>query len=130
MRELVGYLAARGGGEQTVARRAAGALQQFQCNQLWRKDRAYPAALDGESIGTDIALGKGPASASAITDDILTHRVRSGSPITVFYAGENFTGDAAAGAIPGFAYSIEISQRARPPARERGEGDAVPDQAA
>jgi hypothetical protein len=127
MRELIGYLVAWGGAEQTVARRAAGALQQFQCKQLRRKDRAYPTVLDGESIGTDIALGNSPPP---MTDDMLTNRVRGGSPITVFYAGENFTDDAAAGAIPGFAYLIEISKRARPPARERGEGDAVPDQAA
>jgi hypothetical protein len=117
MRGLIGYLVAWGGAEQTVARSAAGALQQFQCKQLRRKDRAYPTVLDGESIGADITLGKSPTIASAITDDVLTDRVRSGGPITVSYAGENFTDEAAAGAIPGFAYLIEISKRAGPPAR-------------
>ena len=126
MRELIGYLVAWGGAEQTVARRAAGALQQFQC-KLRRKDRAYRTVLDGESSGTDIALGNSPPP---MTDDMLTNRVRSGGPITVFYAGENFTDDAVADAIPGFACLIEIFKRARPPARERGEGDAVSHQPA
>jgi hypothetical protein len=127
MRELIGYLVAWDGAEQTVARRAAGARQQLQCKQLRRKDRAYPTVLDGESSGTDIALGNSPPP---MTDDMLTNRVRSGGPITVFYAGENFTDDAVADAIPGFACLIEIFKRARPPARERGEGDAVSHQPA
>jgi hypothetical protein len=111
MGELIGYLVACRGAEQVAARMAAGGPQQFQCRQFLRKrllrkaDRTDHALIGEESIGTDIAFGKAPTIARPMTDDILTDGVRSGSPISVFYAGENFTDDAVeevAGAMPGF----------------------------
>jgi len=100
MRELIGYLAARGGDEEAAVRMAAGIPQQF----LHKEDRAdaVRARICGDSIGARFAIGK----------TAISHAVRSapaGSPITIVYARENFTADvveAIANAIPDFGVSV------------------------
>jgi hypothetical protein len=105
MRELIGYLVARGGAEDAAARMAAGISQripgrQFVCRHFLCKQ-------------VDIAIGETPGitrapAGSASTDGILTANIRTGSsgtssPITIIYCRENFTDHAIEGttaAIP------------------------------
>ncbi len=99
MRELTGDLVAGRGAEQAVARTIADLSQQFQCGQFFgeqflrKEDWAGHAPIACESIGTDIALDadialdKPSRTAHPMTNDVLIDRVRSGAPITVFYAG-------------------------------------------
>jgi hypothetical protein len=89
MREIIGYIVARRGAEEASVRTDAFAPQrheQFLCKPLLRKDRADDALNDDESIG-------------ARTDS-----ARTGSPITIIYAREIYTGAAVdeIAAIPGF----------------------------
>jgi hypothetical protein len=96
MRKLSGYLVARRGAEQAAARMAAGISQQFLCKEDWA-ERVH-APIGDESIADGIAIGK-----TATSDT--TDSARTGSPITIIYACENFTDNAveeAAGAIPSF----------------------------
>jgi hypothetical protein len=94
MRELIGYLVACSGAEQAVARRAGGAPQQFQCKQFLCKQ--FPRKED------------------------LIDRVRSDSPITVFYAGQSLTGDATDIVAGGNARLWPV--RLRLPSRATGKG--------
>jgi hypothetical protein len=120
MRELMGYLAARNGGEDTAARTVAGIpqrilrwhLYRFLRNGLRRKgDRAGHArgpdqAWINQSIGAGIAIGPAPGithSPTDTSDDMRADSVVTGSPITIVYSRETFTDDAIeeiAGAIP------------------------------
>jgi hypothetical protein len=83
MRKLNGYLVARKGAERAAARMAAGISQQFLCKED-RAERIH-APIDDESIVDRIAVVK-----TAINDD----SSRTGSPITIIYAGEKFTDEA------------------------------------
>ena len=93
MRELTGDLVAGRGAEQAVARTIADVSQQFQCGQFFgeqflrKEDWAGHAPIACELIGTDIALDKPSRTAHPMINDVLIDRVRSGAPITVFYAG-------------------------------------------
>jgi hypothetical protein len=94
MRKLSGYLVALRGAEQAAARVAAGISQQFLCKED-RAERIH-APIGDESIAGGIAIGK-----TAINDT--ADSSRTGSPITIIYAHESFTGDAGeetAGATP------------------------------
>jgi hypothetical protein len=96
MRKLSGYLVARKGAEQAAARMAAGISQQFPCKED-RAERIH-APIGDESIADRIAIGK-----TAINDT--ADSSRTGSPITIIYARENFTDDAVeetAGVTPTF----------------------------
>jgi hypothetical protein len=121
MRELIGYLVACRGAEDAVARMTAGIPQrilskQFICKQFLCKESPAGRALIGqESISSGTTFGKATGITHTPTDNILiladrvltdsvrTDSARTGSPITIVYSRENFTGDAVeepAGAIP------------------------------
>jgi hypothetical protein len=128
MRELMGYLVARNGGEDTAACAVAGIpgriLRRHLCRQFVRKrflrkaDRAGHAwtadrAWIDESIGAGSAIGQAPGTTysptdtsradAVLTDDVRAAGVRTGSPITIIYSRETFVDDAIAeiaGAVP------------------------------
>jgi len=102
MRELIGFLVARGGAERAAARMAVGIHHRFPCEQFPCKDdracRAH-AAIGRTSVRTESALADSPAS---------------GTPIKIIYAREKFPRDAIekfAGAIPALACSIEAPRQ-------------------
>jgi hypothetical protein len=122
MRELMGYLVARNGGEDTAARMVAGIPQrilrghlcrQFLCQRFRRKEDRADHAWINEPIGAGIAIGQAPGithsptdtsqTDAIVTDDIQADSVVAGSPITTIYSREAFMDDAIeeiAGAIP------------------------------
>jgi hypothetical protein len=93
MRELTGNLVAGRGAEPVGARTVADASRQLQCEQSFREqfrrkqDRAGHAPIGDESIGTALALDEALRTTHRVINDVPTDRVRSGNPITVFYAG-------------------------------------------
>jgi hypothetical protein len=130
MGELIGHLVACTGAEQAAVPVAVGVPQQF----LHKEDRAdrVHASVDEGSIRAAITFAGIAIGNSAISETIreipdalgrmmgtcgrmmvsapssahiLTDSAKTGTPITIFYARENFTADAVeeiAGAIPGF----------------------------
>src|ERR1700737_2622392 len=132
MGELLGYLAACRGAEQAAVPMAVGVPQKFR----WKNERADPVhpTIGDESIGAAMTFAGIAIDKSAIShtfreypDDlagtmdacgmmvsapsiarILTHSAQTGTPITIIYAREKFTGDTVekfAGAIPDFGVS-------------------------
>jgi hypothetical protein len=98
MRELIGFLVARGGAEQAAAQMAVGIHHRIPCEQIpCRDDRAcrVHAPISSTRVRTECALADS---------------FSSGTPITIVYAREKFPRDAIekiAGAIPALACSIE-----------------------
>jgi hypothetical protein len=102
MRELIGFLVARGGAEQAAARMAVGIDHRIPCEQFPCKDdracRAY-ASISTTSTRAECALADS---------------FSSGTPITIIYVREKFPRDAIekiAGAIPALACSIEAPRQ-------------------
>src|SRR5450432_37230 len=102
MRELIGFLVARGGAEQAAARMAVGIHHRIPCEQFpCKDDRAcrVHAPIGRMSFRTESPLADNPAS---------------GTPITIIYDREKFLRDAIekiAGAIPALACSIEAPRQ-------------------
>jgi hypothetical protein len=119
MRELIGYLVARGGAEQAAAPMPVGVQQRILCERLLcghfparqfpgeeGRARRARATIDAKSTGTGIAFARiSIDGANVPTESVPIDSASTGTPITISYAREGFLRDAIAeiaGALPRF----------------------------
>jgi hypothetical protein len=124
MRELIGYLVARGGAEQAAAPMPVGVQQRILCERLMcerllcehfqgehfpdeeGQARRARATIDAKSTGTGTAFARiSIGGTNALTESVPIDSASTGTPITISYVRKCFPRDAIAeiaGALPRF----------------------------